>query len=103
VYPVSAPQGEDKTRHYLYRFWRLPEQGQIAIFDRSWYGRVLVERVEGFAPELAWRRTYKEINSFERQLRDFGTVLAKSWIPISREKQLRRFEERKTIGYKAWS
>jgi polyphosphate kinase 2 (PPK2 family) len=103
VYPIAAPQGEDKTRHYLYRFWRrLPERGQIAIFDRSWYGRVLVERVEGFAPEEAWQRAYKEINSFERQVKDFGAILAKFWIHISREEQLRRFEERKTIGYKAW-
>ena len=103
VYPISAPQGEDKTRHYLYRFWRrLPERGQIAIFDRSWYGRVLVERVEGFATEEQWKRAYKEINSFERQVRDFGTILAKFWIHISREEQLRRFEERKGIGYKAW-
>jgi AMP-polyphosphate phosphotransferase len=103
VYPISSPHGEDRTRHYLYRFWRrLPERGQIAIFDRSWYGRVLVERVEGFATEAEWRRAYKEINSFERQLRDFGTVVAKFWIHISREEQLRRFEERKAIGYKAW-
>jgi AMP-polyphosphate phosphotransferase len=103
VYPISSPQGEDKTRHYLYRFWkRLPERGQIAIFDRSWYGRVLVERVEGFASEAEWKRAYKEINSFERQLRDFGTILAKFWIHISREEQLRRFKERKAIGYKAW-
>jgi len=103
VYPIAAPQGEDKTRHYLYRFWRrLPERGQIAIFDRTWYGRVLVERVEGFASEDAWQRAYKEINSFERQLRDFGAILAKFWIHISREEQLRRFEERKAIGYKAW-
>ena len=103
VYPISAPQGEDKTRHYLYRFWRrLPERGQIAIFDRSWYGRVLVERVEGFASEAEWKRAYKEIDSFERQLCDFGTILAKFWIHISREEQLRRFEERKAIGYKAW-
>lgn len=103
VYPISSPQGEDKTRHYLYRFWRrLPERGQIAIFDRSWYGRVLVERVEGFASEAEWKRAYKEINSFERQLRDFGAILVKFWIQISREEQLRRFEERKAIGYKAW-
>lgn len=103
VYPISAPQGEDKSRHYLYRFWRrLPEKGQIAVFDRSWYGRVLVERVEGFAAESEWKRAFKEINSFERQLRDFGTIMAKFWIHISREEQLRRFEERKTIGYKAW-
>ena len=103
VYPISAPQGEDKTRHYLYRFWRrLPERGQVAIFDRSWYGRVLVERVEGFAKEEEWKRAYKEINSFERQLHDFGTIMAKFWIHISREEQLRRFEERKRVGYKAW-
>jgi polyphosphate kinase 2 (PPK2 family) len=103
VYPISLPLGEDRTRHYLYRFWRrLPERGQIAIFDRSWYGRVLVERVEGFASEAEWKRAYKEINSFERQLRDFGVILVKFWIHISREEQLRRFEERKAIGYKAW-
>jgi polyphosphate kinase 2 (PPK2 family) len=103
VYPISAPQGEDKSRHYLYRFWRrLPERGQIAIFDRSWYGRVLVERVEGFAKAAEWKRGFKEINSFERQLRDFGVILAKFWIHISREEQLRRFEERKAIGYKEW-
>ncbi len=103
VYSIAAPQGEDKTRHYLYRFWRrLPERGQIAVFDRTWYGRVLVERVEGFAAEAEWKRAYKEINSFERQLKDFGIILAKFWIHISREEQLRRFEERKAIGYKAW-
>ena len=103
VYPIAAPQGEDKTRHYLYRFWRrLPECGQIAIFDRTWYGRVLVERVERFATEPEWKRAYKEINSFERQMRDFGTIVAKFWIHISREEQLRRFEERQGSGYKAW-
>lgn len=103
VYSISSPQGEDRTRHYLYRFWRrLPERGQIAIFDRSWYGRVLVERVEGFASEAEWKRAYREINSFERQLREFGVILVKFWIHISREEQLRRFEERKAIGYKAW-
>jgi polyphosphate kinase 2 (PPK2 family) len=103
VYPISAPQGEDKTRHYLYRFWRrLPERGQIAIFDRSWYGRVLVERVEGFAAEPEWKRAYKELNSFERQLRDFGMILVKFWMHITREEQLRRFAERQRIGYKAW-
>jgi len=103
VYSISSPQGEDRTRHYLYRFWRrLPERGQIAIFDRSWYGRVLVERVEGFASEAEWKRAYREINSFERQLREFGVILVKFWIHISREEQLRRFEERKAVGYKAW-
>ena len=103
VYPISVPLGEDKTRHYLYRFWRrLPERGQIAIFDRSWYGRVLVERVEGFAREEEWKRAYKEINGFERQLCDFGAIVAKFWIHISQDEQLRRFEERKASGYKAW-
>ena len=103
VYPISSPLGEDRTRHYLYRFWRrLPERGQIAIFDRSWYGRVLVERVEGFASEAEWKSAYKEINSFERQLADFGVILVKFWIHISREEQLRRFDERKAIGYKSW-
>ena len=103
VYPISAPQGEDKTRHYLYRFWRrLPERGQIAICDRSWYGRVLVERVEGYAKEAEWKRAYKEINAFERQLRDFGTVVVKYWVHISHDEQLRRFKERETIGYKSW-
>jgi len=103
VYPISAPVGDDLTHHYLFRFWRrLPERGQIAVFDRSWYGRVLVERVEKLAEERAWKRAYKEINSFERQLIDFGAIIAKFWIHISPEEQLRRFEERKRIGYKAW-
>ena len=103
VYPISAPEGEEKSRHYLYRFWvRLPEQGQIAIFDRSWYGRVLVERVEGFAKVNEWKRAYKEINSFERQFQDFGGIVAKFWIHISREEQFNRFEERRTTHYKSW-
>jgi polyphosphate kinase 2 (PPK2 family) len=103
VYPVSAPVGEEKTHHYLWRFWRrVPELGQIAIFDRSWYGRVLVERVEGLATEGQWRRAYREINSFERNLRDFGTIVIKFWIHISRDEQLRRFEQRQATGYKSW-
>ncbi|MCP5120343.1 MAG: hypothetical protein GY953_56835 [bacterium] len=103
VYPISAPAGEDKTHHYLYRFWRrLPQRGQIAIFDRTWYGRVLVERVEGFATDAEWKRSYREINSFERNLRDFGAILIKFWIHISREEQLRRFESRKVNNYKSW-
>ena len=103
VYPISAPSGDDKTKHYLYRFWRrMPEKGSIAIFDRSWYGRVLVERVEGFAKEEEWKRAYKEINAFERQLRDSGTIVLKFWVHISRDEQLRRFEQRRAVGYKAW-
>lgn len=103
VYPISAPRGEEKNHHYLYRFWqRLPERGQIALFDRSWYGRVMVERVEGFCQADEWKRAYREINSFERQLSDFGVAMVKFWIHISRDEQLKRFEQRKRIGYKAW-
>ena len=103
VHPIPAPSGEDKTHHYLWRFWRrLPEKGQIAIFDRSWYGRVMVERIEGFCVEEEWKRAYREINHFERQLVDFGTILFKFWIHISQEEQIRRFEDRKKTAYKAW-
>jgi polyphosphate kinase 2 (PPK2 family) len=103
VHPIAAPQGDDKTRHYLYRFWRrLPEAGQIAIFDRSWYGRVLVERVEGFCPPEAWQRAYAEINQFERQLTDFGAILFKFWMHIGQAEQLKRFKERERTNYKSW-
>ena len=105
VYPIAAPAGEDKTHHYLYRFWRRlkpPDEKQILIFDRSWYGRVMVERLEGFCTEEEWKRAYREINEFERQLVDFGTVLAKFWIQISKEEQLQRFQARQEIPYKAW-
>jgi polyphosphate kinase 2 (PPK2 family) len=103
VWPIAAPSGDDKTRHYLYRFWRrLPEQGQIAIFDRSWYGRVLVERVEGFCTEAQWKRAYSEINQFERQSLDFGTIIFKFWLHLSQTEQLKRFKERKKIQYKSW-
>jgi AMP-polyphosphate phosphotransferase len=105
VLPIAAPSGEDKTHHYLWRFWRrleAPEEKQILIFDRSWYGRVLVERVEGFCKEAEWRRAYREINEFERQLVDFGVILVKFWIHISSDEQLRRFKARKEDPYKAW-
>ena len=103
VWPIAAPQGDDKTRHYLYRFWRrLPEAGQIAMFDRSWYGRVMVERVEGFCSEAEWKRAYSEINQFERQILDFGGVIFKFWLHISQQEQLRRFKEREQTNYKAW-
>ncbi|MBP1465870.1 hypothetical protein EYB53_009160 [Candidatus Chloroploca sp. M-50] len=103
VHTIAAPEGEDKIHHYLYRFWRrLPPRGQFAIFDRSWYGRVLVERVEGFARPDEWSRAYAEINEFERQLIDFGAVVCKFWLHFSPEEQLRRFEARKTVPYKAW-
>ncbi len=103
VHAIAAPKGDDKTHHYLWRFWRrLPEKGQIAIFDRSWYGRVMVERIEGFCSEEEWKRAYREINHFERQLCDFGTILFKFWIHITQEEQLRRFEARKVSQLKSW-
>jgi polyphosphate kinase 2 (PPK2 family) len=103
VYPIAAPKGDDATHHYLYRFWRrLPETGQIAIFDRSWYGRVMVERIEGFCTEAAWKRAYREINSFERQLTDFGTIIFKFWLHISLDEQLARFESRADDKLRSW-
>jgi polyphosphate kinase 2 (PPK2 family) len=103
VWPIAAPSGEDKEKHYLYRFWkRLPENGQIAIFDRSWYGRVLVERLEGFCTEPAWKRAYGEINQFEHQLSEFGMVVFKFWMQINKDEQLKRFKEREKINYKSW-
>jgi polyphosphate kinase 2 (PPK2 family) len=105
VYPIAAPQGEDRTHHYLWRFWRRlkpPDEKQILIFDRSWYGRVMVERLEGFCTEEEWKRAYREINEFERQLVDYGTILAKFWIHISKQEQLRRFQGRQETPYKAW-
>jgi polyphosphate:AMP phosphotransferase len=101
VHPFAAPTDEEKAHHYLWRFWRrLPAAGSIGIFDRSWYGRVLVERIEGFATEVEWRRAYQEINEFEGQLVASGMVLLKFWLHISPEEQLRRFEERETNPFK---
>ena len=103
VHTSAAPAGDDKNRHYLYRFWRrLPPRGAFGIFDRSWYGRVLVERVEGFARLDEWQRAYAEINEFERQLVEFGTIICKFWMHLSPEEQLRRFHERQNVPYKAW-
>ena len=103
VYPIAAPKGDDATHHYLWRFWRrLPEAGQIAIFDRSWYVRVMVERIEGFCQENEWKRAYREINYFERQLVDFGTILFKFWLHIDQAEQLRRFESRADDKLRSW-
>lgn len=94
VHPAAPPEGDDKTHHYLYRFWRrLPERGLIAIFDGSWYGRVLAGRVEGLCSEAEWKRAYREIDQFERQLIDFGTIVVKFWMHISQDEQLRRLRE----------
>jgi len=105
VYSIGSPEGEDKTHHYLWRFWRRlkpPEDKQILIFDRSWYGRVLVERVEGFASEEEWRRAYREINDFERELTNADILLVKLWFQVSPGEQLRRFEAREKTPHKRW-
>lgn len=105
VFAIAAPHGEEKTHHYLWRFWtrlRPPDERQVMIFDRSWYGRVLVERVEGFCSDGEWKRAYREINEFERQLRDAGMIVVKFWIHITPEEQLRRFKEREQIPHKHW-
>jgi AMP-polyphosphate phosphotransferase len=95
VVPVSAPTADERSYPYLWRFWRdVPERGHIAIYDRSWYGRVLVERVRGFAAPADWRRAYSEICEFERQLTEHGLVVAKFWLQVSKAEQLRRFKER---------
>jgi polyphosphate:AMP phosphotransferase len=100
---IAAPTDEERAQHYLWRFWRhLPRAGFTTFFDRSWYGRVLVERVEGFAPEATWGRAYHEINEFEEQLAEHGIVLCKFWIHISQDEQLRRFKERETVAYKQY-
>lgn len=103
VYPIAAPTAEEQGRHYLYRFFqRLPEPGTIAIFDRSYYGRVLVERVEGLTAESAWRRAYDEINEFERLLMDDGVRIVKIFMHIDADEQLKRFEERLKNPLKQW-
>lgn len=103
VIPFAAPSEEERAQHYLWRFWRyLSRSGRVTVFDRSWYGRVLVERVEGFCREEEWRRSYDEINDFEDQLVAHGTVLVKFWLHISPEEQLARFKGREEIDYKRW-
>ena len=95
VHPIAAPTDEEKVQPYLWRFWRrLPRKGHVAVFDRTWYGRVLVERVESFATEAEWLRAYGEINEFEEELAESGIVLAKFYLATSKEEQLRRFEAR---------
>ncbi len=103
VYSVVKPTPEEYQHHYLWRFWnKLPAQGQIAIFDRSWYGRVLVERVEKFCTEAEWKRAYREINEFEKQLADDGTIIIKLFLQITKEEQLARFRRREADPYKHW-
>jgi AMP-polyphosphate phosphotransferase len=103
VTPIAAPSEEEKARPYLWRFWRnLPTRGRIAIFDRSWYGRVLVERVEGLCTPADWTRAYGEINDFETQLVKNDTILVKYWLQVSPEEQLRRFKEREETAHKQY-
>lgn len=101
IIPIAAPTEEERAHHYLWRFWRqLPRSGRVTIFDRSWYGRVLVERVEGFATEDEWKRAYSEIVNFEEQLHRHGMVLLKFWVHIDKEEQLQRFKLRQDTNYK---
>ncbi|NWG86597.1 MAG: polyphosphate:AMP phosphotransferase [Hydrogenophilaceae bacterium] len=103
VIPIAAPTDEERARPYLWRFWRhLSRRGRIILFDRSWYGRVLVERVEGFCGEIDWMRAYGEINDFEDQLARHDTVVVKFWLAISKEEQMRRFKEREQTGFKRY-
>lgn len=103
VHPVSAPTAEEKRFHYLYRFWKnMPKDGHIAIFDRSWYGRVMVERIEGFCKTDEWKRAYQEINNMEQILADHGCVIVKFWMHIDRDEQEKRFLERQQNPEKQW-
>ena len=103
VHPIASPEPHEKARHFLWRFWtRLPKTGHIAIFDRTWYGRVMVERLEGFCSENDWQRAYNEINEFEKELTDWGAVVIKFWVQIDNETQLERFTERQNTPEKQW-
>ncbi|MHC4940932.1 MAG: polyphosphate:AMP phosphotransferase [Planctomycetota bacterium] len=103
VIPIAAPTDEEKAHHYLWRFWRhLPRAGRFTFFDRSWYGRVLVERVEGFATPEEWHRAYGEINEFEQELAEAGNIIVKFWMHITKEEQKKRFESRRKTPYKRW-
>lgn len=103
VLPFAAPTDEERAQHYLWRFWRhLSRAGRVTIFDRSWYGRVLVERVEQFAIEAEWQRAYAEINDFEQQLSDHGIILLKFWVHITKDEQLKRFKAREETPHKSW-
>ena len=103
VMPIASPEPHEKARQYLWRFWtRLPRSGHFCIFDRTWYGRVMVERLEGFCEEDDWKRAYNEINEFERQLTDWGAVVLKFWIHIDQDTQLARFTDRQNTPEKQW-
>ena len=101
VHPVAAPSEHERRYPWLWRFWRdAPRDGRVALFDRSWYGRVLVERVEGFAGEADWLRAYDEINAFEQECCEHGAIVCKFWLDVSPDEQLRRFNERSRTRFK---
>jgi polyphosphate kinase 2 (PPK2 family) len=103
VHPISAPAPHEMRYHYMQRFWRkIPQHGQIAIFDRSWYGRILVERIEEFTSKEEWKRAYDEMNNFEKLMTDDRYIMIKFWVQISKDEQLRRFEERQNNPLKRW-
>ncbi|MDX8337452.1 MULTISPECIES: phosphate--AMP phosphotransferase [Cetobacterium] len=103
VIPIAAPNDVEKNKHYLWRFWKaIPRNGHVSIFDRTWYGRVLVERVEKFATKYEWKRSYQEINDMEKQWVDDGAIIIKFWLQISKEEQLKRFKERQDTPEKNW-
>lgn len=103
VHPIASPEPHEKARHYLWRFFnRLPKDGHIAIFDRTWYGRVMVERLEGFCSEYDWQRAYNEINEFENELFDWGACIIKFWVQIDKDTQLERFTDRQNTPGKQW-
>ena len=103
VQPIASPEPHEKARHYLWRFWnRLPKTGHVTIFDRTWYGRVMVERLEGFCSENDWQRAYNEINEFEKELSDWGAIIIKFWVQIDKDVQLQRFTDRQNTPEKQW-
>ena len=103
VHPIASPEPHEKARHHLWRFWtRLPKDGHIAIFDRTWYGRVMVERLEGFCSENDWKRSYNEMNEFEKELSDWGAIIIKFWVHIDKDTQLQRFTDRQNNPEKRW-
>ena len=103
VIPVAAPNDLEKSHHYLWRFWKsMPKNGHIAIFDRTWYGRVMVERIEGFCSRPEWQRAYREIREMEKELTDHGAIVLKFWMQIDKDEQKKRFEERQTNPQKQW-
>ena len=103
VQPIASPEPHEKARHYLWRFWKnMPKDGHIAIFDRTWYGRVMVERIEGFCTQEEWKRAYKEINDMEKDLADAGAVVLKFWMQIDKKEQEKRFRQRQENPEKQW-